>query len=139
MVTQYEMHGVEELGLLKMDFLGLPNLDVITDTQAMIQSTIDPAFDIDSVPLDDAETYELLARGDTIGVFQFLSRRRCDSYFGGWNRTRLKMSLLCSRSTGQCPMSENMHNDYADRKMVASQSIFSMKMPARFSTTPSVS
>ncbi|MGA0270375.1 MAG: DNA polymerase III subunit alpha, partial [Ilumatobacteraceae bacterium] len=72
-VTQYEMHGVEELGLLKMDFLGLRNLDVITDTQAMIQSTIDPTFDIDSVPLDDAETFELLARGDTIGVFQLES------------------------------------------------------------------
>ena len=72
-VTQYEMDGVEELGLLKMDFLGLRNLDVITDTQAMIQSTIDPAFDIDSVPLDDAGTFELLARGDTIGVFQLES------------------------------------------------------------------
>ncbi|MEG3600200.1 MAG: DNA polymerase III subunit alpha [Actinomycetota bacterium] len=114
-VTQYEMHGVEELGLLKMDFLGLRNLDVITDTQAMIQSTIDPEFDIDSVPLDDAETYELLARGDTIGVFQLesppmrqLLRRMAPNSFEDVS------AVLALYRPG--PMSENMHNDYADRK-----------------------
>ena len=48
-VTQYEMHGVEELGLLKMDFLGLRNLDVITDTVAMVRADTDPDFDIDTV------------------------------------------------------------------------------------------
>src|SRR5690606_159203 len=73
LVTQYEMHGVEELGLLKMDFLGLRNLDVITDTQAMVRANRDPDFDIDNVPLDDAKTFDLLARGDTIGVFQLES------------------------------------------------------------------
>ena len=114
-VTQYEMHGVEELGLLKMDFLGLRNLDVITDTQAMIQSTIDPAFDIDSVPLDDAETFELLARGDTIGVFQLESPpmrqllRRMEP-----NSFEDVSAVLALYRPG--PMSENMHNDYADRK-----------------------
>ncbi|MFM8312546.1 MAG: DNA polymerase III subunit alpha, partial [Ilumatobacteraceae bacterium] len=46
-ITQFEMHGVEELGLLKMDFLGLRNLDVITDTVAMVRATRDPGFDID--------------------------------------------------------------------------------------------
>src|SRR5713101_6227390 len=51
-VTQYEMHGVEELGLLKMDFLGLRNLDVITDAVAMVRASKDPAFDIDNVDLD---------------------------------------------------------------------------------------
>ena len=114
-VTQYEMHGVEELGLLKMDFLGLRNLDVITDTQAMIQSTIDPTFDIDSVPLDDAETFELLARGDTIGVFQLesppmrqLLRRMAPNSFEDVS------AVLALYRPG--PMSENMHNDYADRK-----------------------
>jgi DNA polymerase III subunit alpha len=64
-VTQYEMHGVEELGLLKMDFLGLRNLDVITDTVAMVRATKNPGFDIDSVPLDDPVVFALLGRGDT--------------------------------------------------------------------------
>ena len=72
-VTQFEMGGVEALGLLKMDFLGLRNLDVITDTQAMIRARRDPDFDIDAIPLDDPATFELLGRGDTIGVFQLES------------------------------------------------------------------
>ncbi len=69
-VTQYEMHGVEELGLLKMDFLGLRNLDVISDTLGLIRDTREIVVDIDHVPLDDEPTYELLQRGDSIGVFQ---------------------------------------------------------------------
>src|SRR4051794_30767811 len=52
-VTQFEMHGVEDLGLLKMDFLGLRNLDVITDAVAMIRERRDSEFDIDAIPLDD--------------------------------------------------------------------------------------
>ena len=69
-VTQYEMHAVEELGLLKMDILGLRNLDVISDANAMIQQKRDPGFSIDAIDVDDKATYELLSRGDTIGVFQ---------------------------------------------------------------------
>ena len=72
-VTQYEMHGVEDLGLLKMDILGLRNLDVISDANAMIRKTRDERFSIDSIPMDDKPTYELLSRGDTIGVFQLES------------------------------------------------------------------
>ena len=73
MVTQFEMHGVEELGLLKMDFLGLRNLDVITDTENMVRATKDPEFEIDAVRLDDPKVFELLGRGDTLGVFQLES------------------------------------------------------------------
>jgi DNA polymerase-3 subunit alpha len=69
-VTQYEMHAVEELGLLKMDILGLRNLDVISDANAMIQQKRDPGFSIDAIDVDDEATYKLLSRGDTIGVFQ---------------------------------------------------------------------
>ncbi|MFO0175248.1 MAG: DNA polymerase III subunit alpha, partial [Planctomycetota bacterium] len=72
-ITQWQMTELEEVGLLKMDFLGLRNLDVITDTVEMIRRHRDPSFDIDSVPLDDAATFELLGRGDTIGVFQLES------------------------------------------------------------------
>ncbi|MFY8239072.1 MAG: DNA polymerase III subunit alpha [Ilumatobacteraceae bacterium] len=72
-VTQYEMHAVESLGLLKMDFLGLRNLDVISDAVAMIREQTKPDFDIDTISLEDKETFELLGRGDTIGVFQLES------------------------------------------------------------------
>lgn len=114
-VTQYEMHGVEDLGLLKMDFLGLRNLDVITDTVEMVRATSDPTFDIDTIPLDDAATYELLGRGDTIGVFQLesspmraLLRAMAPNSFDDVG------ALIALYRPG--PMSANMHYDYADRK-----------------------
>jgi DNA polymerase III subunit alpha len=69
-VTQYEMHGVEDLGLLKMDFLGLRNLSVIERTLELIEASTGQRVDIDDVPLDDEKTYEMLQRGDSIGVFQ---------------------------------------------------------------------
>jgi DNA polymerase III subunit alpha len=69
-VTQFEMGGVEELGLLKMDFLGLRNLDVITDALELIRGFRGIDLDIDTVALDDKETLDLLCRGESIGVFQ---------------------------------------------------------------------
>jgi DNA polymerase III subunit alpha len=115
-VTQYEMGGVEELGLLKMDFLGLRNLDVISDAVALIEEFRggDP-LDIDNVPLDDPKTLEMLCRGDSIGVFQLE---------GGAMRALMRSlapdsfddvaALIALYRPG--PMSVNMHNDYADRK-----------------------
>ncbi len=114
-VTQYEMHGVEDLGLLKMDFLGLRNLDVITDTVALIRATADAAFDIDDLDLADQPTFDLLARGDTIGVFQLesppmraLLRAMAPTSFDDVG------ALIALYRPG--PMSANMHYDYADRK-----------------------
>jgi len=114
-VTQYEMHGVEELGLLKMDFLGLRNLDVITDTLAMLKITQGIDVDIDTVPLDDDLTLQLLRDGDSIGVFQLE---------GGPMRALMRSlaptsfedvaALVALYRPG--PMAANMHNDYADRK-----------------------
>jgi DNA polymerase-3 subunit alpha len=114
-VTQYEMHGVEELGLLKMDFLGLRNLDVITDTVEMIRHSHGVELDVDNLPLDDQLTYELLQRGDSIGVFQLE---------GGPMRALMRSlaptefedvaALVALYRPG--PMAANMHNDYADRK-----------------------
>ncbi len=73
-VTQFSMKPVEELGLLKMDFLGLRNLDVIEDALDIIErSPGGRRPDMSSLPLDDAKTYEMLARGDSVGVFQFES------------------------------------------------------------------
>ena len=70
-VTQYEMHGVEALGLLKMDFLGLRNLTTIERCLELIERTTGARPDIDNVPLDDPAVYEMLQRGDSMGVFQF--------------------------------------------------------------------
>ncbi len=72
-VTQYSMGPIEEIGLLKMDFLGLRNLDVIEDAVAIIERSREERIDIKDLPLDDARTYEMLSRGESIGVFQFES------------------------------------------------------------------
>jgi DNA polymerase-3 subunit alpha len=71
--TQYSMSYVEELGLLKMDFLGLSNLTVINNALRIIKRVYGRAIDIGQIPLDDPKTYELLSRGDTTGVFQLES------------------------------------------------------------------
>jgi DNA polymerase-3 subunit alpha len=114
-VTQYEMHGVEDLGLLKMDFLGLRNLDVIEVTLDLVERSTGSRPDIDHVPLDDPKTFELLRKGDTIGVFQLeggpmraLVQRLAPTSFED------VAALIALYRPG--PMSQNMHNDYADRK-----------------------
>ena len=71
-VTQYPMTTLEELGLLKMDFLGLRNLTVIHDAEEMIRRTV-PGFDMESIPMDDAATFKMLGEGHAFGVFQFES------------------------------------------------------------------
>ncbi|MDQ6750735.1 MAG: DNA polymerase III subunit alpha [Actinomycetota bacterium] len=72
-VTQYSMKPIDEIGLLKIDFLGLRNLDVIEDALDIVQRSAGARPDMTVLPLDDAKTYEMLARGDSIGVFQFES------------------------------------------------------------------
>ncbi|MGH9066041.1 MAG: DNA polymerase III subunit alpha, partial [Acidimicrobiales bacterium] len=114
-VTQYEMHGVEELGLLKMDFLGLRNLSVIEQALDLVEASTGARPDIDAIPLDDDETFALLRRADSVGVFQLE---------GGPMRALLRSlapttfedvaALVALYRPG--PMAANMHNDYADRK-----------------------
>ncbi|HSL12101.1 MAG TPA: DNA polymerase III subunit alpha [Actinomycetota bacterium] len=113
-VTQFDMHGVEQLGLLKMDFLGLRNLSVIEDTLRHLRDRgLD--LDIDHVPLDDAETYAMLKRGDTTGVFQMESA-------GMRNLIRLLqpdrfedlMALVALYRPG--PLNNGLHTEYAERK-----------------------
>jgi DNA polymerase-3 subunit alpha len=72
-VTQYSMGPIEEIGLLKMDFLGLRNLDVIEAALDIIERSTGEREDMAALPLDDLKTYEMLARGDSVGVFQFES------------------------------------------------------------------
>jgi DNA polymerase III subunit alpha len=114
-VTQYEMHGVEELGLLKMDFLGLRNLDVITDTVEIIRRTRGIELDIDAVPLDDEPTYEMLRRGESIGVFQ-LEGGPMRALMRSLAPTGFEDIAALNALYRPGPMAANMHNDYADRK-----------------------
>ena len=114
-VTQYEMHGVEALGLLKMDFLGLRNLDVISDALELIRTHRGIEVDIDDVDLTDVPTYELLRRADTVGVFQLeggpmrgLIRSLAPTEFED------VAALMALYRPG--PMGDNVHTDYADRK-----------------------
>lgn len=72
-VSQYSMHPVEDLGLLKMDFLGLSNLTIIETALKIIRKTTGVEIDLDRLPLDDPKTYQLFQAGDTVGVFQFES------------------------------------------------------------------
>jgi DNA polymerase III subunit alpha len=78
-VTQYSMGPIEEIGLLKMDFLGLRNLDVIEDAIDIIQRSRGETIDMEQIPIDDATTYAMLARGDSTGVFQFESEGMRDA------------------------------------------------------------
>ncbi|HJQ76828.1 MAG TPA: DNA polymerase III subunit alpha [Acidimicrobiia bacterium] len=114
-VTQFEMHGVEDLGLLKMDFLGLRNLSIIERCLELLELSTGERVDIDHVPLDDEKTFELLQSGNTIGVFQMegtpmralIRSLRPDSFDD-------VIALVALYRPG--PMGANMHNLYADRK-----------------------
>ena len=114
-VTQYEMHGVEDLGLLKMDFLGLRNLDIISDALELISEIRGVELDIDNVALDDEPTYELLRAGKTVGVFQ-LESPPMRALMRSLAPTEFEdvAALVALYRPG--PMAANMHNDYADRK-----------------------
>jgi DNA polymerase-3 subunit alpha len=69
-ITQFEMHSVEDLGLLKMDFLGLKNLTIIERTLRLIKELHGEEVNVDMLPLDDHATFEMLRRGETTGIFQ---------------------------------------------------------------------
>ncbi|MCC7077827.1 MAG: DNA polymerase III subunit alpha [Acidimicrobiia bacterium] len=113
-ITQFEMAGCEEIGLLKMDFLGLRNLSVIEDALRLIERR-GGSCDIDHVPLDDAATFDLLCRADTIGVFQLegapmraLIRQLQPTDFDD------VVALVSLYRPG--PMGMGMHTEYAERK-----------------------
>jgi DNA polymerase-3 subunit alpha len=114
-VSQYEMHAVEQLGLLKMDVLGLRTLSVIDRTCKLIKETDGIDINPDELPLDDEATYELLRTGDCAGIFQLeqpgiqaLVRSIAPTNFNDIG------ALLALYRPG--PMAANMHNEYADRK-----------------------
>ena len=114
-ITQFDMGACESLGLLKMDFLGLRNLTVLDDCLINIKNNQGKTFALEDLPLDDKKTYELLSRGETLGVFQL---------DGGPMRSLLRSlapdsfedisAVIALYRPG--PMGANAHNDYADRK-----------------------
>ena len=114
-VTQFEMNGVEELGLLKMDFLGLRTLSIIDEALKLIETTTGTAIDLEHIPLDDVGTFQLLQAGDSLGVFQ-LESSPMRSLMRSLNPTGFDdiAALVALYRPG--PMAANMHNDYADRK-----------------------
>lgn len=69
-ITQYDMYAIEEAGLLKFDFLGLTNLSVLADAVARVRERLNVDINLDHLPLDDTKTFEMLSRGETLGVFQ---------------------------------------------------------------------
>jgi DNA polymerase-3 subunit alpha len=114
-ITGWDYPSCEAIGLLKMDFLGLRNLTIIGDAIENIKANRGIDLDLDAVPLDDPATYELLGRGDTLGVFQLdggpmrdLLRRMQPTAFED------VVAVIALYRPG--PMGMNAHNDYADRK-----------------------
>ena len=73
LMTQYEMHAIEALGLLKFDFLGLSNLTILRQAVELVRDNRGIEIDLDRIPLDDPKTFELLASGETTGIFQLES------------------------------------------------------------------
>ena len=110
-VTQYEMHTVEQLGLLKMDFLGLRNLSILDRTIELIG---DPLFDIDNVLLDDAKTYKLFSEGRMTGVFQ-LESRVAQTVSKNLNPKRFEDIVALVALIRPGPLGAGMHNEFADR------------------------
>jgi len=114
-VTQYDMTGLEKVGMLKMDFLGLTTLTVITDAVASIRDRTGVAIDLATLPLDDEATYRVLRAGRTAGVFQFesalatdvLRSMRCDRFD----------DLVASNALMRPgPLDAGMHRVYIRRK-----------------------
>ncbi|HYN72693.1 MAG TPA: DNA polymerase III subunit alpha [Nakamurella sp.] len=114
-ITQFDYPTCEKLGLIKMDFLGLRNLTILDDAVENVQANRATTIVLEDLPLDDSRAYELLARGDTLGVFQL---------DGGPMRALLRSmkpdnfedisAVIALYRPG--PMGANAHNDYADRK-----------------------
>jgi DNA polymerase III subunit alpha len=115
MVTQYDGRQVEDLGLLKMDFLGLRNLTIISDAIEHIEMTTGETIDVDHLPLDDAETYALISRGETDGVFQMESAGY-KSLCKLMKPDRFEDITALGALYRPGPMGANLHTEYANRK-----------------------
>ena len=111
LVTQYEMHTVEQLGLLKMDFLGLRNLSIIDRTLELIGNS---KLDIDNIPLDDKKTFDLFSQGKMTGVFQ-LESRVAQSTSRNLRPKKFEDIVALVALIRPGPLGAGMHNEFTDR------------------------
>jgi DNA polymerase-3 subunit alpha len=114
-ITQFDYPSCEDLGLLKMDFLGLRNLTVLDDALTGIEHNRGVTLDLQTLGLDDKPTYDLLARGDTLGVFQ-LEGGPMRALLRSMRADRFADIAAVNALYRPGPMGANAHNDYADRK-----------------------
>ena len=114
-VTQYDGHWIEDLGLLKMDFLGLRTLSIIERCLELIEKSRGIQFDIDNVPLDDEPTFELIRRAETVGVFQ-LEGGSMRSLIRALQPDTFDHIIATNALFRPGPMGMNMHYGFADRK-----------------------
>ncbi|HEY4671532.1 MAG TPA: DNA polymerase III subunit alpha, partial [Gemmatimonadaceae bacterium] len=114
-VTQYDMNALEHAGMLKMDFLGLTTLTVIADTLRSIHARTGSAPDLDTLDLDDAETYRMLRAGRTVGVFQFESPLATD-LLKGMRADRFDDLVASNALMRPGPLDAGMHKVYMRRK-----------------------
>jgi DNA polymerase-3 subunit alpha len=113
--TQYDMRTIEEIGLLKMDFLGLRTLTVIDDTLQILREENNVVLDIDSIPLDDEKTYQLFSNGNTVGIFQFESSGMRD-YLCKLKPESLEELTAMNALYRPGPLDSKMTDEYIDRK-----------------------
>ncbi len=115
LATQYEMHALEELGLLKMDFLAVKNLDSLTDTVRLIKERHGIELDLMKLPLDDPGVFEMLSEGDTTAVFQLESKDMKALLRSLMPRDFEDIAAVIALYRPG-PLAANMHIDYADRR-----------------------
>jgi DNA polymerase-3 subunit alpha len=113
--TQYDMNALGRIGLLKMDFLGLTTLTVLDDAVKMIKKNRGVDFDLTLLPLDDAETYALFARGDTSGIFQFESHGMRD-ILKRYQPTRIEDLTALNALYRPGPIQGGMIDEFISRK-----------------------
>ncbi len=113
--TQYDMKGLEHIGLLKMDFLGLTTLTVLDDTVRMIDQNRGAHIDLSALPLDDAATYKLFASGETTAIFQFESHGMRD-ILRRYQSTRLEDLTALNALYRPGPIQGGMIDDFINRK-----------------------
>ena len=114
-MTQFNMNCVEKIGLIKFDFLGLKTLTLLADAEALVREKGFPDFDIESIPLDDKNTYDLLCQGDVEGVFQVESSGMRDLVMKGRPRSFKEIiPLVALYRPG--PLGSGMVEDYTNRK-----------------------
>jgi len=113
--TQYSMTPIEEIGLLKFDFLGLSNLTIVKNALRIIKKVYGQDIDISKLPLDDVETYELLARGDTTGIFQ-LESAGMKRYLRDLQPDRFDDIIAMGALYRPGPLTAGLTDDYVARK-----------------------